>query len=138
MFDRTRPASTAIADGREGLPVPLFVGLIERVLENPGDRMVVFRDHENVAIETPNGLLPTDRLWIPAGHPQVRRHLIEERQRMLAQIDQRHVQVSSRLSLLEDPLRRDIGKPGGTGGSDNDGDFRLRTHGNLVYAGFSG
>src|ERR1700733_11555577 len=104
MFDRAHPASAAITDGGEWFTVPLLVCLIQRVLENAGDRMVVFGDHENEAIETANGLLTTDRLRILAGHPHVRCHLVEEGQRVVAQIYQLHIQVSSRLSLLENPL----------------------------------
>src|ERR1700733_13123085 len=100
MFDCAHPASSAITDGGERFTVPFLVSLIQRVLQDAGERMVVFGDHEDVAVETSNGLLPTDRLWILAGHPHVGRHLVEEWQRMVAQIDQRHVEVSARLGLL--------------------------------------
>ena len=65
------------------------------------------------------------------------RHLIEERQLMIAQIDQLHFHVSPGLGLLQDPLRRLVGEPGGAGGTDDNADFGRRVHSNLTYAGFS-
>jgi len=71
VFDRTRGARATIADGGEWLAVPFLIGLIERVLQSRCYLMVVFGDHEDIAVETADGFLPADRFGILARHPQV-------------------------------------------------------------------
>jgi hypothetical protein len=71
-----------------------------------------------------------------AGHPAVGGHLVEERQRMVAQVDQLDVHVAAGLGLLEHPLGRDVGEAGRAGGADDDGDAGFGGHDNLGYAGF--
>jgi hypothetical protein len=41
---------------------------------------------------------------------------------MIAQVDKFHLHIATRLDLLQDPSCRGIGKPGGTGRTDDDGD----------------
>jgi len=47
MLQRTRTTRAAIGDRRKGLAVPFLIGLIERVLESRGDRMIVLGDDKD-------------------------------------------------------------------------------------------
>jgi hypothetical protein len=69
MFDGAGGADASVAYRGEWLAGPFVVGLIERVLENAGDRLVVFRDHEYLSVAFADRLLPADGFRILARHP---------------------------------------------------------------------
>jgi hypothetical protein len=71
MLDGAGATDRAIAHEADWLPVPLIIRLIERVLEGGGHRSVVFRCHNDVAVELPDFLLPGDGFRILARHPEV-------------------------------------------------------------------
>lgn len=58
MLNCTSGTDPSIAYGCEGLVIPLFVSLIERVFEHARDRVIVFCDYKDKAIEARDSRLP--------------------------------------------------------------------------------
>src|SRR5271154_3522415 len=58
LLDRSRRAYRAIAEKGRRLLVPLWVSIVEGVLENGGSAVIVFRGYENVAVILGYFLLP--------------------------------------------------------------------------------
>ena len=92
--------------------------------------MIVFGSHENITVELGDLLLPALADRILRRRPSVCRHLIEERHRKIAQVDNLGFDIVAQSGNTLDPLRRLVAEAGGAGGTDDDGDLEL-AHGSL-------
>jgi hypothetical protein len=111
--------------------VDLGVEVIEGILQHGRDAVVVFRGDEDVSVEAGDLLCPAQcRLVLRRGISQ--RHLfLEERHGIVAEIDNLEIGVLALFGDIEQPVRRDIGEPPGTGRANDDSDFRLLLHSRL-------
>ena len=92
--------------------------------------MVVFRGDENIAVVLSDLLLPAHAFSVLGRNPGVAGDLVEEREGMVAQVDQVELHVVSLFGDVVDPLPGLVAKSSGAGGGQNDGDFRL-AHGSV-------
>src|SRR5882672_3310065 len=106
-----------------GLAVPLRVRVVQSVLEHRRDAAVVFRGDEEVAVELGDLLLPALRHLVLRGRPHIGRDLVEERHRVVAQVEELHAHVGSGRGDLMDPFRRLLAEAAHTCGADDDRDL---------------
>ena len=95
--------------------------------------MIVFGGHEDIAVESGDFLLPALGDWILRGRPGIRRNLIKERHREIAQIDDFGLHIVTPGGNILDPLRRLVTEAGGAGRADNDRDLEF-AHGTLYLS----
>src|SRR5262249_4608685 len=108
------------------------IGVIERVLQHSGNAVIVFGGHEDVAVEPGDLLLPALGHRILRRHPGVRSHFIEERHRVVAQIDDLGLDIVALFGDVLHPLRRLVAETGSAGGADDDRDLEFG-HGDVTF-----
>src|SRR5208282_3316476 len=87
--------------------------------------VVIFRRNENIAVVMPDLLLPPHAFRVLGWHPGVGGDLVEERQRMVAKVDELELHVGSLLGDVEEPLPSLVAKAGGARCGKDDGDLGL-------------
>src|SRR5258705_355850 len=85
-----------ILRGRGRLAVELVVGVVERVLQHRGHAVIVLGGDEDEAVELGELARPAARDLVPWWRGQQRAGLVEERQRVVAQIDDLDGEVAAR------------------------------------------
>ena len=85
--------------------------------------MVVFGGHKNISVKFSDLRLPLYRAGVLARHPHIAGHFVEQRQVIIAQVNQFDRHVSAGLRLRKHPLRWLVGETGGAGRADDEGDF---------------
>ena len=120
LFDGTGAANTAVAEESHCLVVPFVIGVVERVLEHARRPAVVFGCQHDVAVEFGDLLLPLLRHLVPGRRVGEPASFVEERHRVVTQIEHLDVDVPSCLCDVEDPFRGLIGKTPCTRAADYD------------------
>jgi hypothetical protein len=92
--------------------------------------VIVFGGHEDVAVELRDLLLPALGNRVLRGRPGIRRHLIEEGHRKVAQVNNFRVDIAALGRNILDPLRRHVAEACGARGADDDRDLEF-AHGSL-------
>ena len=96
-----------------------------RVLQHRGRAAIVFGGDEDEAVELGDLLLPLLGDLVLRRAPGRRNGLVEERQRIVAQVENFDVDIAAGARYLRDPFGRLVGKPVRPGAADDDADFRL-------------
>src|SRR3546814_242129 len=134
MLDRTCGTDASIADHGRRLAVPFRIGEIECILQCRGDRPVIFGDHEDIAIELRDLLLPALSNVILCRRPGIGSRLVEERQRPVAQIHQFGFDIRPLAGGVIDPSGRLVAEARVAGAADDDCDFWTGHEGPLVFS----
>src|ERR1700729_1761387 len=104
LLDRARSAGVAVADKAHRLPVQLREDLVERVLQYRRVAVVVLGCDDEVAVRLLDLARPARHiLWVFATTVGRRYFLIEERHRVVAQVDQLRLQVLASGESIHDP-----------------------------------
>src|SRR5690606_9654007 len=86
--------------------VEFVVGIVERILQDAGRRTVVLGRNEDEAIEAVDLGGPLLRDFTGRRSPRRRCDFIEERHRIIAQVDELELHVTALLRDFVDPARR--------------------------------
>src|SRR6478735_10055161 len=129
MLDCARSAVASVTNERRGLSLRFRAEVVERILEHAADAVVVLRGHEQIAVELGHLRRPTLRHWVCGGREQRRDLLVEERQRVLAQIDHLERGVGALGRELRGPSADSFAEPAWASRADDDSQFELRSHG---------
>jgi hypothetical protein len=121
-----RAADGTVAHEGDRLLDERLVGPIDGVLERAGNRAVVLGGDDDVAVELVQFRLPFGGDLVRRRRPDVGRRRVEQRQRIVDQIDQLDVEIARLLGALGNPLRRLVALPSRPHAADN--------HRNLQFA----
>ena len=129
LLDRPGPAGVAPGDVRHRLAAPLGEGGVERVLQDGRVAVVVLAGQDEIAVATVDHLAEAGHrvaLVVPPGPG--RRLAVEERQLVVAQVDQLHVEGCVLGQPRHDPGGHQLAEAALAGGSGDD----LHEHGALL------
>src|ERR1700682_5154443 len=129
---RAAPTPPAIAHEADRLAVEFLVGAVERVLQHRARAVVVLGRHDDQAVEC-RELAGPEPCRLVIDRPVGRRpRLVEERQRVIAQVDELEGKVGALLGDLVDPVRGLFAEAAFSGRADHDAQSGLLLFGHGV------
>lgn len=125
LLHRACAADPTITDESRRLAPGLIVDMVERVLQRAADRVVILGGDEDVAVEFADLGGPALGDVVLDRRVGGRHRRLEQRHRIIAQVDNLIVGIAASLGELEYPFRRSVGKAGFAGGGEDDADTGL-------------
>src|SRR6185295_14954372 len=132
LLYRARPADRAVTHIRCRLLVALDISIVHGILEHRRHPAIIFRRHEDIAVECGDLLLPALSHLVLGRYPGVRCYFVEKRHWKIPQVDDFRHHIPALRGNILNPLCRLVPEAGRTSGADDDGDLRLGHFDSLV------